>query len=138
MVKSATKTKWNSLYSANPDMARRILLRKVFDGASVQSDADWDLIAKYFDKKAINKRLVGKSTDDVVNIIDDLKYCEHITMNTKNKKVFELIIDKARLSSTDLRLLADNIGKIDVAQFSNKELSNLAQQLAKKKNQSAF
>jgi uncharacterized protein YfkK (UPF0435 family) len=95
-------------------------------------------VAKYFDKKAINKRLVGKSTDDIVTVVDDLKYCEHIAMNAKNKKVFEMVLGKARLSSADLRLLADNIGNIDIVQFSEKELSTLAQQLAAKRNWSAF
>jgi hypothetical protein len=107
-VQSAIKTKRNSLYSANDAVARRILLKKVHDGTTLP-DTEWDLIAKYFDKKAINKRLVGKSTDDVVNVVADLKHCERITMNAKNKKVFDMVLEQARLSSADLRLLADNI-----------------------------
>lgn len=137
-MKSNVKTKWNSLYSSNSDTGKRILLKEVFKWNTLSSDADWNLVAKYFDKRAINKRLIGKTTDDILKVLDDLKYCEKITMSIKNKKVFEMILDNTRLSSTDLRLLVDNIGKIDIAQFSEKELNLLIKQLSKKVNWSSF
>ncbi len=138
LIRGSIKTKWNGLYSANADVGKRILLRKVFEWNTLWGDADWGLLAKYFDYKAINKRLVGNSTDDIVKVVNDLKYCENITMNVKNRKVFELIIDRAKLSSTDLKLLVGNIAQVDIAQLSEKELNNLAKQLSKKGNWSAF
>jgi ElaB/YqjD/DUF883 family membrane-anchored ribosome-binding protein len=122
------KNRWVDLFTLDNNLKKSTLLKKAFSNIT-RSDDEWKLLAKYFDNKSFNN-LVVSNFDESLRLAK-LYESKIISLNTKQVKLFDVVTNIRRLSSTDLDNLIKNIDQINLDDVWEKELSKVAKRLSK-------